>query len=84
MCIYRWALQSNVLGGPAEWTSGSLSAPPQWQTAAERRGALEERAEGRAGASGGITPGVTLDSALIRSRLPAGGELKVYILNFWD
>ncbi len=27
---------------------------------------------------------VTLDSSLIRSSLPAGEELRVYFLNFWD
>lgn len=29
-----------------------------------------------------LTPGFTPDSALIRRCLPAGGELKVYCLNF--
>ena len=77
-------LCSVVWRGPGGADQRRDRAPPRRQTAAERRGALEERTEGRAGASEGIYTGVTPDSALIRSRLPAGGELRVYFLNFWD
>ncbi len=65
MCEYRGALQSVVSGGLRGADQQRDRGAARRQTAAERRGASrrEPRAEP-----------VTPDSALIRSRLPAGGE----------
>ena len=73
-------LSLSVCGGPDGAEVQSRCLPT------ERRGALEERAGGRAGASGGITPGATPDSGLIRSpgNSTPGGELRVCLLKFWD
>lgn len=45
----------------------------------------ERESQGQVGASGGTnSPGITSDSFLIWNSLPVGGELRVYVLNFWD
>lgn len=53
------------------WRDGAAA---HRQTAAMCRGALEEGARSRGGPSGGITSGVTPDSALIQSHLQENSE----------
>ncbi len=73
-----------VLQGFAECCEGrnGRSGPAEGQPA-EHQGALKERAEGRAGASEGINCQSHIKFCSDPDRLPAGGGLRVYFLNFY-